>query len=571
MPRKIVIIGAVALGPKAACRARRLDPGADIVMIDRDSRISYGGCGIPYYLGGDVSESRHLCETPYHVLRDETFFREAKRIDVRTRTQALAIDRKARTVRIQNLDSGAEADIPYDALVLAMGSRPAVPPIPGRELANVHTMANLHEAEAVKALVQSGAVSEAVVVGAGAIGLEVAEALADLWGVRVTVVEEKPHLLPQALGPDMAAVVRGHLKENGVEVLSGERVAALLDDGQGRVAGARLRQGGDIPCQLVILATGARPETSLARACGLAVGQFGGILVDERLRTSDPDIYAGGDCIEVRHLVSGQSVHLPLGSLANRQGRVIGTNIAGGRATFEGAVGTFCLKVFGLGVSRAGLTAEQARAAGFDPVAGQVAMVDRAHFYPTKQTMYLTLLADRATRTVLGVEAVGANIDAVKARVDAVAALLPAAPSCQAVSNLEVGYSPPFSSAMDIVNVCGNVLDNILDGRNQPMGVQEFARRWREGGLTVIDTRLLPPGGAAPGSGNGNWLRIPQEELAARLDEIPRDRDAVLFCNTGLRSYDAQCLLAAEGIRLPMVQGGWVLLNACDPGGWDEI
>ena len=302
-----------------------------------------------------------------------------------------------------------------------------------------------------------------------------------------------------------------------------------------------------------------------AREAGLALGPMGGILVDDRMRTSDPSIYAGGDCVELRHLVSGESVHVALGSLANRQGRVIGTNVAGGHAVFRGTVGTFCIKIFGLAVARAGLTEDQARTAGFDPVCGLMGMSDRAHFYPTEKMMFLKLVADRRTRRIIGVEALGENGDAVKSRVDAVAALLAQGPTTEDVSNLEVGYSPPFASAMDILNACANTLENILDGRNNAMSAEEFLERFNKGELTVVDIRQ--PETARPGheKHGDRWLSIPLETLSERWAEVPREKDAVLLCSSGLRSYESQQILGAKGIELPHVQGGWFLLRGLDP------
>ncbi len=566
MSKNIVIIGAVAMGPKVACRAKRLDQDAEILMIDRDDVISYGGCGIPYYVSGDVSERKALLTTTYHMVRDEKYFWDCKKVRVRTRTEALAIDRKAKTVRIKDLATGTEEDVAYDTLVLATGSTPLVPPVEGAKLSGVHTMANMHDADMVKAMIEAGKVSQAVIVGAGAIGLEMAEALADLWGIETTVVEMQPQILPQALGSDFAMLIQHEMTQNEVKVLTGERLLKVLGDESGTVRAVVTDKSGEIPCQLVLFAAGARPNAVLAREAGLAVGPFGGILVDATMRTSDANIFAGGDCVELAHLVSGRTAHLPLGSLANRQGRVIGTNVVGGRATFPGVVGTFIAKVFGLNVGRAGLTEAQARVNGFDPVSGIVAMADRAHFYPTQKMMYMKLVADRRTRTVLGIEVVGENGDAVKARVDAVAALLPHAPGVEEISNLEVAYAPPFASAMDILNACANTLENILDGRNRVMGVEEFLEKFHQGEIHVLDTRLARGAKGAAQKYGERWLSIPQEELAERMDEVPRDENTVLFCNSGLRSYDAQCYLGARGVKHPHVQGGWLLLRCFDPG-----
>ncbi|WP_029896257.1 FAD-dependent oxidoreductase [Desulfohalovibrio reitneri] len=568
MAKRIVIIGGVALGPKAACRARRLDPEAEIVLVDKADIISYGGCGIPYYVSGDVSDSKELRSTVYHVERDPAFFKKFKGFEARINTECLAIDRKAKTVRLRDNASGREEDLSYDTLVLATGATPFVPPVPGTDLPGVRTIADLHDADAVLSQVRSGKVNRAVVVGAGAIGLEMAESLADLWGVETTVVEMAPQVLPQALGRDMAMLCQRELERNEVTVLTSETVTEVLGDENG-VTGIKTKGAGDLPCDLVIFASGVRPNAALAREAGLATGPFGGILVDRRMRTSDPGIYAGGDCVEVPNQISGHTMHLPLGSLANRQGRVVGTNIVGGRAEFPGAVGTFIIKLFERAAGKAGLTIDQARQADFDPVHALVTMADRAHFYPTQTWMYLKLVADRATGRVLGVECFGENGDAVKARVDAVAALLPHKPGVEDISNLEVGYAPPYASAMDIVNACANALENVLAGRNTPMDAEEFLEKFHKGEIQALDVRPEgPPSRACSEAFGSCWTAIPQEDLAGRLDEVPEgeDKPLAIICNSGLRSYESQCYLTSEGRNAPHVQGGWLMLSCFEPG-----
>ncbi len=565
MPRRIVIIGAVALGPKVACRARRLDPEAEIVMLDRDSYISYGGCGIPYYVGGDVADIEGLLSTAYHMRRDAGFFGNVKRVQARTRTEALEIDRKGKRVRVKALDGGQESWLPYDTLVLATGSSPVVPPIEGADLPGVMAAANLHQAKWIKDSVQKGEVEKAVIVGGGAIGLEMAEALTDLWGVEATVVEMQEQVLPTALGPDMARLVENAFRKGGVTVLTGERVARIVGDAESGVQAVETASGKRLDCQLVILAIGARPNAELARAAGLAVGRFGGILVDRRMRTSDPSIYAGGDCVELPHALSGHTIHLPLGSMANRQGRVIGTNVAGSRAEFPPVLGGFCMKAFESGLARAGLTEAQALEAGFEPVSAVVAMHDRAHFYPTVKMMYLKLIADRPTRRVLGIEALGESGDAVKARVDAVAAAMAHGATLADISNLEVAYAPPYAQAMDIVNAAANTVENILDGLNVAVPMGDFLKDFEAGKVKVLDVRGAPNAAPYIAKFGDRWQNIPGEQLAARLEEVDPEEPLVLFCNSGQRSYEAQLLLRSRGLPVaPNVQGGHLLLKAMD-------
>ncbi len=566
MAQKIIIIGAVALGPKVASRLRRLDPDCEITMIDKDSLISYGGCGIPYYIGGDIGEIEALYSTTAHQPRDPEFFRTVKGVEVLTRVEAIGIDRRNKHLKVRHLEDGTESEMPYDKLVIGTGGTPFTPPIPGADLPGVYPVANLHHAQAIKDLISKGAAGNAVVIGAGAIGVEMAEALSDLWGVETTLVEMAPHVLPTAIGPNIAGIVEKELENNEVGVKIGAQVTKILGDAENGVTGVEV-SGEVIACDLVIMAVGVRPNTGFAAEAGLAVGRTGSLIVDKNLRTTDPDIYAGGDCIEVRNLVSDEQLPMPLGSLANRQGRIIATNIFGKSAQFDGTVGTFCIKVFGMGVATAGLTVHQAKAAGFDPVHSVVAQFDRAHFYPNSKFMFIQLIADKSTRRVLGVEAVGEQIDAVKARVDAVVPLLHKGMSVDEVCTLEVGYAPPFASAMDVINNAGNTLDNILDGRNTPIDWPEFIDLFEKGEITVVDLRERVE--AQPfidTYGADRWLHLPQTELRERYNELPKDKALCLFCGTGARSFECQRILNQNGFtRTKNLQGGYALIRVTDP------
>jgi NADPH-dependent 2,4-dienoyl-CoA reductase/sulfur reductase-like enzyme/rhodanese-related sulfurtransferase len=565
MAKNIVIIGGVALGPKVACRIRRLDPDAQILVVDRDRYISYGGCGIPYYVGGDVPELKSLFSTSAHVVRDGLFFRNAKRVAVQTETETIAIDRAAKTVTLRYLPDNTVRQMPYDTLVMATGGQPVVPPIPGMDLPGVTVVATPHHGHVIKQMIASGKVRRAVVVGGGAIGLEMAEALADLWDVETTLVEMQDQLLPGPLGHEMALIVKNHVEEKGVCVRLSDQVTRIQGNHETGVTG--VETGTDaIPCELVVMAVGVRPNAALARHAGLALGPRGGVLVDHFMKTSDPDIYAGGDCVEIPHLISGKPVHMPLGSLANRQGRVIGTNVAGGRATFPGTTGAFCIKIFDLAVARSGLTFIQSAEAGFDPVQVVVAQADRAHFYPTREMMCMKLIADRGTRRVLGVEAVGPNGDAVKARVDAVAAVLPFAATLDVISNLEVAYAPPFAAAMDIVNSAANALENTIEGRHRTVDIDDFLKEFTGQHAKVLDVRSAVQAEPYIRKFGDQWRNIPQEELIDHTDEFDADEPLFLICGAGPRSYEAQLLLRSRGVAATRnVQGGMKMLQACAP------
>lgn len=565
MIKKVLIIGAVALGPKVACRLRRLDPLAEITLLDKDNLISYGGCGIPYYVGGDINDLEELYSTSAHVLRNTQFFENCKGITVRTEVEAISVDRFKKTVRVKNLQTDAEELLKYDKLVLATGATPTRPPIPGCDLANVFMLASLHEAEKLKALMSNGKVGRAVVIGGGAIGVEICEAMADLWGIETTLIEMEDQILPTLLGKCIARVIKAHLEEKGVEVLIAEKVSHISRGDSAKMLLVETSQK-TIAADVVILATGVTPNTALARDAGLALGNFGGILVDRRMRTSDPNIYAGGDCVELRNLISGENMLMALGSLANRQGRIIATNIHGGNSHFDGTVGTFCMKVFDLGVGKAGLTYRQARETGFDPIYAVISQADHAHFYPQSELLYIALIADRKSRRILGIEAAGKHGDAVKARVDMVAVLLKHGVTVDDICNLEAGYAPPYASAMDAINNAGNALDNILCGLNTPIDVSDFLDRFRLGQAKVLDTRGGADASPFIEKYGAQWLNIPQDELRLRIGEIPRDQTLYLICDTGPRSYEAQVFLATKGLENTRnIQGGFAMVRMTDP------
>ena len=515
MPQNIVIIGAVALGPKAACRFKRLEPESKVTMIDQDNLISYGGCGIPYFISGDVSDPGLLQATSFNMLRDEKFFREAKDIQVIPNTRAVTIDRASKTVHTKNVVTGEDKGFPYDKLVLATGSISRRLQVPGFDLDRVFTVSNMNDAIAIKEMIAGGKVGKALIIGAGAIGLEMAEALADLWGIETAVVEIADQILPGIVSPNLARMAQRHMEENGISFYLSENIRRIEGD---KAVDRVITDKNTIPTDLVISAVGVEPNSYLARKAGLDISDSGAIIVNNRLQTSDPDIFAGGDCIEITNLITGESGYFPLGSMANRQGRVIGSNLAGGEAVFEGAVGRFVIKLFDISVASAGLNINIARKKGFDAISAFIVQFDRAHFYPEKDLM-----------------------------------------------SLELAYSPPFSAAMDILNALGNTAENILEGKNRIMDVDEFAELWRnrENDETLfLDCR---------GHGNAEpflkkypqyWKNIPQDELMARIDQVPKDKKILLICNTGVRSYEAQVTLDHMGIRESFnLQGGMAALK----------
>ena len=549
MPEKILIVGGVALGPKAASRCKRLMPDAEVTLVDENVYISYGGCGIPYFVSGEVQNLDDLRATPYHTIRDPEFFRAMKGVTVRNQTRALSIDRAAKTLLVKDVVSGKEEKLPYDKLVLATGASPRVPPVEGKDLKNVLSLTRLEAADAIRTACQEGKVNEAVIVGGGFIGLEAAVALADMWGVKVSVVEMMDQILPGVLSHSLARMAEHDCVSHKVDVYTSEKVLKLeCKDG---AVSKVVTDKRELPAQLVIFAAGFIPNGRLAKDAGLDVAPFGAVVVDEHMRTSDPAIYAGGDCVAIRNIITDKLGYLPLGSMANRQGRVIGTNLAGGDATFPGYVGTWAVKLFEMSFCGTGLTVERARKEGYDAVGVSVEQLDRAHFYPEKNMMSLELVVDKPTRRVLGIQGACSAGDALKARVDAVAGVLQyARPTVEDISNLEVSYAPPFASAMDVVNVVGNVADNVLAGRFKPVTGDQFMELWKnrdQNHIFFIDARPAKAGQAVQAR-HPEWHSIPLEEIAARINEVPRDRPVAIICNTGLRAYDSLLILARNGI-----------------------
>ena len=549
MAEKVVVIGGVALGPKAACRCLRLKPDCDLTLVDENNFISYGGCGLPYYVSGEIQALDALRSTNYQVVRDPDFFARMKGFTVKNNTRALSIDRAAKRVHVKNLATGAEDDLPYDSLVLATGASPRIPPIPGHDLANIFTLTKLEDADRIRKLCEQGSIQEAVIVGGGFIGLESAVALADMWGISVTVLEMDRHLMGSVLPETLGRMAATDLARHKVTVYTSEKTVAFQGD-KGTVTHV-VTDKRTLRAQLVIIAAGFIPNTQIAKDAGLATIGNGAVIVDEHLRTSDPSIYAGGDCASIKNIITGKQGYLPLGSMSNRQGRVIGTNLAGGDATFPGFVGTWAVKLFDLSIAATGLTIDRARAEGFDAISVTVEQLDRAHFYPEKDMMALEIVVEKKTRRVLGLQGASVNAAGIKARIDAVStALQYAKPTIDDISNLEVAYAPPFAAAMDIVNVVGNVADNVIEGRFTAIDGLAFAKLWEEretNHVFFIDAR---PGraGVPIQEKHPEWHAIPLEDIENRLGELPRDRDIAIVCNTGLRSFETLLILKKHGI-----------------------
>ncbi|MBU0483292.1 MAG: FAD-dependent oxidoreductase [Proteobacteria bacterium] len=570
MGQKILIIGGVAAGPKTACRLNRLDPEAEITIIDQDNLISYGGCGIPYYISGDVSDEKELRNTSFHTTRDESFFINAKGVTVLTRTRVLAINRNKREVEAENLDTGTRKSIKYDKLVITTGSQPYILPIPGVDLDGVFIISDLHKAITIKERLARGEISKAVIIGGGAIGLEMAESFADLWGVTTSLIEFMPQLLPNILDSDFAGMLAKHMRDHGVNIYLGEAAQSIEADLNGKACKV-ITANREIEADIVIMAAGVRPRAQLAEDSGLLVSKFG-IVVNNRLQTSDPDIYAAGDCIENTHLVSGKKCMAPMGSLANREGRIVADNLAGIPSTYEGWIGSFVMKAFECCVGGTGLSYQTAKAEGFDADYVISAQSDRAHFFPEQAVIPLQMVFDRKTRRVLGLQGFGPMNDAVLARIDAAAALIAKGGTIDDFSKLEMAYAPPFATALDALNATANVADNKASGRLQTISITDFMA-WMDNldshpDWVALDIRHPAESEMFVKKYGARWLPVPYVNIRQRYRELPTDKTMIIICDAGTRSYEIQRFLDYKKFHSLVLGGGFNCIRRIGADWW---
>lgn len=549
--RKIVVIGAVAAGLKSAAKARREDPHAQITVVERGTLISYGACGMPYYVAGDVDDVQSLMKTPAGALRNQAFFKNVKDVDVLTQTAAISIDRQAKTVRIKKLATGEESDLPYDQLVLATGASPLRPPLPGVSLDGIFTLWHPDDAVAIRKGLERGRYKQAVIVGAGLVGMEMAEALKQ-WDVDVTVVEMQQQVFPAFLDAEMAGMVRKYCEEKGIRILTGEKVVSF--EGETGITAVKTERQ-ELPADLVVLALGARPNAELAREAGLDIGATGGIVVDEQLRTSDPHIFAGGDCVETVNLVSGRKVFAPMGSTANKQGRVIGENLCGGSARFKGVLNTVVVRVLDLNVGKTGITEREARESGREYVSVVVAGHDRPHYMPDAKLISIKLIADAATSKVLGMQGVGEG--EIAKRVDVVASVLTFGGTIQDLFDIDLAYAPPYNSPIDNVAVAAHAAMNKLAGKFKGISPLTAKPLMQDENVVFLDVRSPEECKQIRLADCRNIKYIPLGQLRSRLGELDKDADIVAFCKISLRGYEAEGILEGEGFeRVRVMEGG---------------
>lgn len=550
---RVVIVGGVACGPKTASRLKRILPDSDVTMVERGHLVSYGACGLPYYVEGVYSRLEMLVETPAGVPRTPAFFEKVKGFKTLTRAEALRIDRENRTVRLKSLSNGTEDDLPYDKLVLATGSSPITPPIQGLDLGNVWTMRHPDDAGSMVEAIDRLNLKRAVLIGAGYIGVEMAEALRKR-GLDVTMIEVFDQILPQFLDEEMAALVAKHLKQKRVALALGEKVIAL--EGAETVSRVRTDKS-SYPADLVVLGVGVRPNDQLARDAGLLCSPKGGIVINSYCQTSDPDIYAGGDCVvnHYVHPITKSPYFAPLGSTANKHGRVIANHIAGLASPFTGVTGTGICRVFDYTVGRTGLTEKQARDLDPDIETTVWAGPTLPHYIPENKPIIIKLIASRRYRKLLGAQVLGPG-DASK-RLDVAASALFFGATVDQIGNIDLGYAPPYSPPIDPLAVAAHVLLNKLNGIGRGISPLLAKRRLDSNDdLILLDVRTpqeleklrLP---------YDSVVHIPLGALRERAGELPRDKDILAFCQVSMRGYEAQRILNGLGFsRVWFIEGG---------------
>jgi NADPH-dependent 2,4-dienoyl-CoA reductase/sulfur reductase-like enzyme/rhodanese-related sulfurtransferase len=532
MGKKVCIVGGVAGGASCATRLRRLDEGVEIVLFERGPYVSFANCGLPYHLSEVIPERDSLLVASPELLRKRF------RIDLRLHHEVAGIDRQSSEIEVRNLDSGETYRESYDNLVLAPGSASFKPPIPGIDSAGVFTMRTIPDLDAIIAWLGRKTAHRVVVIGGGYIGLEAAENFRQR-GLEVAVVEAAPQAMT-SLDPEMAVIVQAHIKEQGVELYLGEKVQEIREGSGGLVVQTDKRE---LPTDLVLVAVGARPETILASRAGLTLGVTGGIKVDQYLRTSDPAIYAVGDAIEVKHFVNEQPVLLPLAGPANRQGRLVADNISGRLSPYRDTQGTAIFKMFDLTAASTGLNSANLERSGQAYKSVIVHPFAHATYYPGGTQMALKLIFSPDDGRILGAQAVGR--EGIDKRIDVLATAMRGRMTVYDLEHLELCYAPPYSTAKDAVNIAGFAASNIMRGDVKVVSFDELPAI-REGGGLIIDVRTPPEvaKGAIPGA-----INIPLDQLRDRLDEVPRDRQVVVHCQVGQRSYNAYRILKGAGFE----------------------
>ena len=539
---KTLIIGGVAGGASAAARLRRLREKDEIVMLERGEYVSFANCGLPYFIGGVITDKSKL------TLQTPESFKARFNIDVRVQSEAVKIDPAQKTIAVKDLKTGEIYNESYDNLILSPGAEPVKPNIEGADASFVFTLRNIPDTMKIKAFLNEKQPRDAVVVGGGYIGLEMAENLKEA-GLNVTVAELSEHLIP-SLDFDMAADVHRYLKSKGINLLLNNGVKAIKD---GRVVLNR----GEVKADMVIMSAGVKPETRLARECGIPLNGRGSIIVDSHMRTGVPDIYAVGDAVEVHDFITGQPVFVPLAGPANKQGRIAADNIAGIPSEYTGTQGSAVIKLFDMTAGATGLNEKGAAAMGLDYDKTYIYSASHASYYPGGANMSIKALWDRKTLKLLGAQIVG--FDGVDKRLDVLAACIRLGAKITDLTRLELCYAPPFGSAKDPVNMLGFTAENIVTEKVKQFFWHDVANLPRDGSVTLLDVRT--PLEVSRGKIDG-FINIPVDSLRERINEIPADKPVYVHCHSGLRSYIACRILSGLGYDCYNLAGGWRLYES---------
>lgn len=547
---KIVVIGGRAAGPKAAAKARRMDENAKITIIEKERVLSYAGCGLPYYISGMVSDPKELMTTNDGDIRDPEFFRKIKEIDVLNRTKAVDIDRKKKKIIVENVRTCKRREFDYDKLVIATGSKSVIPKIAGVHKNGVYTLHGVADAKGLREELRENKAKDVVIIGGGLLGIETAEALS-IKGARVTIIESTNQIL-SFLDKEIAFIVQNYFEHKGIRVLLNSKVEKII--GKNSVKGV-IANSKTIPADFIILSVGVIPEVTLAKNAGLELGVTGAIKVNEYLQTSDQDIYAVGDCIENNSLITGKPIYSPFGSIANKQGRIVGLNVTGSRVKLHGVLQNIILKAFDYNIAAVGLTEIQSEKEGFTTISAIVPGPDKEHYYSTAKLIYLKLIGDKKTGRIIGAQIVGRGD--VSKRIDVIATIITGKMKMWDLSKLDLAYAPPYSSAMDIVITAANVLKNKY--YENFIGIAPFKLKEKlnnEEDILLLDVRTPAEYDyiSIPSS-----ILIPLNSLRGRIRSIPKDREIIIYCRSGVNSYEAFRFLKAKGFNDVKVLDGGIL------------
>ena len=544
---KVVIVGGVAGGATAAARLRRLDESAEIVVFERSGYVSYANCGLPYYIGGIITDRAELTlQTP------ESFWRRF-RVDMRVRHEVTAIHPDTKTVDVKNLATGEVFAESYDKLILSPGARPTQPALPGVGIDRLFTLRTVEDTLKLREFIEQHHPRSAVLAGGGFIGIELVENLREL-GLDVTVVQ-RPKQLLNPLDADMAAFLHAQLRQKGVKLMLGRTVEGFAADGD-RV-NVLIKDEAPLTADMVVLAIGVTPDTGLARDAGLELGIKGSIVVNDRMETSVPDIYAVGDAVQVKHSVTGQDTLLSLAGPANKQGRIAADNICGGDSRYLGSQGSSVIKVFDMTIAATGVNEKTARQAGIDCDKVFLSPMSHAGYYPGGKVITMKVVFEKGTYRLLGAQIVG--YEGVDKRIDVLATAIHAGLTGPQLKDLDLAYAPPYSSAKDPVNMAGFMIENLSRGLVEQFFPEDVDALPRDGSATLLDVRT--PGEYAAGHAEG-FVNLPVDDLREHLAEIPADKPVYLICQSALRSYIACRILSQHGLRCSHLSGGWRLYEA---------